>query len=130
MNPEFEKKQGEYSPEKGENGRDGYRSREGFSNFRGNGEQRDYRSQRSYNNRRPSYNDDKEGEFRPNGFGAGLRNNSDNRRPYSQRGSYSRRPEGYRPRYNNEENAEGAENQSYGYRQNRCSYNRQGGSYS
>ena len=141
MNPEFDKKQGGYSSERGENGRDGYKSHEGYNNYRGNGEQRSsYRSQRGgYNNRRPSYNnDDKNGEFRPNGFGAGLKGGDDfgGRRPYGQRsgfgrgdGSYNRRPNNYRPRFNNNEenNAEGGENSSYNSYGSRGGYNRQGG---
>ena len=140
MNPEFDKKQGGYSSDRGENGRDGYKSHEGYnSNYRNNGEQRNYRSQRGgyNNNRRPQYGEDNGGEFRPSGFGAGLKNNDDfgNRRPYSQRSGFGRgdgsykRQEGYRPRYNNNaenENGENGENSYSGYR-GRSSYNRQGG---
>ena len=142
MNPEFDKKQGGYSSERGENGREGYRSHEGYSsNYRNNGEQRNYRSQRSGygSSRRPQFNrQDDGGEFRPNGFGAGLKSNDDfgGRRPsYGQRSGFSRgegsykRTGGYRPRYNNnEENAEGGDNQQRGgYSRNRSSYSRQGG---
>ena len=148
MNPEFDKKQGGYSSERGENGREGYKSHDGYnSNYRNNGEQRGgYRPQRGgyNNNRRPQYNkQDDGGEFRPNGFGAGLKSNDDfgSRRPYSQRSGFGRgdgsykRTGGYRPRYNQDENnAEGGENQQYGgYSNNRqggysrSSYNRQGG---
>ena len=141
MNPEFDKKQGGYSSERGENDRDGYKSHEGYSNnYRSNGEQRNYRSPRSGYSRRPVYSsDNNSGEFRPNGFGAGLKNdNFGERRPYGQRsgfsrdgGSYNKRPNNYRPRYNNnpeEGGVENGENNQYGggYRP-RTNYNRQGG---
>ena len=87
---------------------------------------------------RPAYtrNNDNEGGFRPEGFGAGLqsqsprqqggyrpRNNYNNGGGYQQRGGYQPRPQGgYRPRYNQE----GDEQQGY---QPRQQYGQQEGGY-
>ena len=67
MNPEFDKKQGGYSSERGESGREGYKSHEGYSSsYRNNGDQRGYRPQRGGYSRRPVY------ENNPQQEGSGM----------------------------------------------------------
>ena len=88
---------------------------------------------------RPSYNrhnQDDEGGFRPEGFGAGLQSQAPQHggyRPrtnnYNSQGSYGQRQQGYRPRYNNQDgdaqqqggyrpryNSQDADGQQQGYR--------------
>ncbi len=132
MDSEFENKPQDQSSEN-ENTREGYTPAGGYQkNYRSVG-----RSQRPRINSQRAYSSDRssnsEGGFRPEGFGAGLQGNGEQR---PQRSSYGRpqggynnnrggygRPQngGYRPRYNNDEEG--------GY-QSRGSYGRpQGGGY-
>jgi 23S rRNA pseudouridine2605 synthase len=114
-----EKKQEEMSAEQNTGNREGYQPANGSGNY-----QRDYRPGRSprprihtmprqYGNDRSSVNkSDDEGGFRPEGFGAGLQSNNQQRGAYRPRNNsgqygdgYQQRPYGqqrpaYRPRYN------------------------------
>ncbi|MBP3756057.1 MAG: rRNA pseudouridine synthase [Prevotella sp.] len=143
MDSELNKTQETQSTEN-ESTREGYRSSEqgnSYAGYRSVGRSprpRIHSQQRTYN--RTENND--EGGFRPEGFGAGLqsqqgqrpyrpRNNYGNQGGYGQqRGGYQQRPQqGYRPRYNNNE---GEEQQGYqprqgGYQQRQGGYQQRGG---
>ena len=158
MDSELENKQTSPSSEN-ESPREGYRSSEqnnSYSGYRSVGRSPRPRinSQRTYNPNRGQMNNDDEGGFRPEGFGAGLQQGAQ-QRPYRPRynnggqqggygnrggygqprqGGYNQRPQqGYRPRYNNNDNAEGGYGQprqgGYGNYGNRGGYGqpRQGG---
>ena len=99
----------------------------------------------AYGSDRPHYNTSnrEEGGFRPEGFGAGLQDNSEQgerRQGYGQRprynnGGYNQRPQGgYRPRYNDNEGGYGQNEGGYGqreggYGQQRGGYGQQRGGY-
>ena len=98
MAEEFDNKTENTSAQSSEGGREGYRSNDyqggGYRNNGGRtmrprigGAQRAYSTNRSYDN-------NNDGGFRPEGFGAGLQH--DNNGGYQQRGGQG----GYRPRYN------------------------------
>ncbi|HEY9542038.1 pseudouridine synthase [Prevotella sp.] len=118
-------------------------SREGYAASSGNNYSRDYRSgarpqrprihtQRAYSSERGNVNNNnqEEGGFRPEGFGANLmsgnngqqrpyrpRNNYNNQGGYGQqRGGYGQQQRPYRPRYNDENQEGGYQPQQGGYR--------------
>ena len=140
MDSELDNKQQAPSSEN-ESPREGYRSPEqtnSYSGYRSVGRSPRPRinSQRSYNPNRNQMNHDDEGGFRPEGFGAGLQQQGGQQRPYrprynngpqqgygqprqggygQQRGGYGQRPQqGYRPRYNNNNDMEGGYGQQRG----------------
>ena len=140
MDSELDNKQQAPSSEN-ESPREGYRSPEqtnSYSGYRSVGRSPRPRinSQRSYNPNRNQMNHDDEGGFRPEGFGAGLQQQGGQQRPYrprynngpqqgygqprqggygQQRGGYGQRPQqGYRPRYNNNNDIEGGYGQQRG----------------
>ena len=121
MSEELENKNDSLSAGQTEGSRDGYKQTEDFNNQSGNRPMRPrIRVQRNYVPNR-SYNKD-EGGFRPEGFGAGLQQSSQQQRPYRPRynadrqegyqprqggyqqrqSQYGQRPQGYRPHYNKE----------------------------
>ena len=116
MAEEFENKNAENTSAQGnEGGREGYRSNDYQSgSYHNNGRPMRPRinAQRAYSTNR-SNNYDKEGGFRPEGFGAGLQQDN------------SQRQGGYRPRYNN--GGEGGYQQRQGGYQQRQGYGQQGG---
>ena len=140
MDSELDNKQQAPSSEN-ESPREGYRSPEqtnSYSGYRSVGRSPRPRinSQRSYNPNRNQMNHDDEGGFRPEGFGAGLQQQGGQQRPYrprynngpqqgygqprqggygQQRGGYGQRSQqGYRPRYNNNNDMEGGYGQQRG----------------
>ena len=139
MSEELENKNDSLSAGQTEGSRDGYKQTEDFNNQSGNRPMRPrIRVQRNYVPNR-SYNKD-EGGFRPEGFGAGLQQSSQQQRPYRPRynadrqegyqprqggyqqrqSQYGQRPQtGYRPRYN-------VGQQEGGYQQRPGGYNRGG----
>ena len=131
-----EKKQEEMSAEQNTGSREGYPSTNGSGNY-----QREFRPGRSPRprihtssrpsfNERPNYNknNDDEGGFRPEGFGAGLQQGAPQRPTFRPRnnngggnygGGYQQRPYGqqrpnYRPRYNQEGDGNYQQHRSYG----------------
>lgn len=142
MSEELENKNESLSAGQNEGSREGYRQTEDFNNRSGDKPMRPrIRVQRAYVPNR-SYNKD-EGGFRPEGFGAGLQQQSQPQRPYRPRynagqhggynrtGGYQQRPQaGYRPRYNKEEEGGYQPRQSqYGQRPQtgyRPRYNKEG----
>ena len=145
MDFENEKKQDEQSVEK-EGGRDGYQRE--FRPVGRSPRPRIHTGQRpSTGYERPSYskhNQDDEGGFRPEGFGAGLqsqpsqhgyrpRTNNYNNGGYGQQrqGGYQPRQQqgGYRPRYNQEGDEQGYQPRQSGYQPRQGGYgqSRQGG---
>ncbi len=146
MDSEFENKQETQSTEN-ESTREGYRAPEqsgGYSGYRSVGRSPRPRihAQRPYNTNRVQQNDNDEGGFRPEGFGAGLQQGGQ-QRPYRPRynnggqGGYGQRPnQGYRPRYNNNDGGEGGYGQSRqdgyqprGYQPRQGGYGQQRGGY-
>lgn len=120
MDLENEKKQEEMSAEQKAGGREGYQpsgQSGNYQNYRSTGRSPRPRihQSRPFNAERASYNrsSSDEGSFRPEGFGAGLQSNTQQR-------------QSYRPRYNNNENSYGQ--QQYGGYNNRGGYNQQRGS--
>ena len=145
MDSEFENKQEMQSTEN-ESTREGYRAPEqnnSYSGYRSVGRSPRPRihAQRPYNTNRVQQNNNDEGGFRPEGFGAGLQQGGQQRqyRPrYNNggQGGYQQRPnQGYRPRYNNTEDGEGGYGQprQEGYQprgyQPRGGYGQQRGGY-
>lgn len=117
MNEDFKSKSNEMFAENHETSREGYKTTNSSNYHEGNRTMRPrINAHRSYGNNR-GYNND-EGGFRPDGFGAGLQSDTQQRsyRPryndngYQPRNSYGQqrnnygqqRPGGYRPRYNND----------------------------
>ncbi len=155
MELENEKRQEEMSNEQKAGGREGYRSsdtQDGYQNYRSAGrsprprihQSRPYGQDRgnSYS-RYSSNNNNDEGGFRPEGFGAGLQsapqrsyrprfnNNGEGgyqpRNSYgNNRGGYGQDRQGYRPRYNN--GAQNGDGEQGGY-QPRNSYGNNRGGY-
>ena len=145
MDSEFENKQEMQSTEN-ESTREGYRAPEqnnSYSGYRSVGRSPRPRihAQRPYNTNRVQQNNNDEGGFRPEGFGAGLQQGGQQRqyRPHYNnggQGGYQQRPnQGYRPRYNNTEDGEGGYGQprQEGYQprgyQPRGGYGQQRGGY-
>ena len=96
MSEELENKNDSLSAGQTEGSRDGCKQTEDFNNQSGNRPMRPrIRVQRNYVPNR-SYNKD-EGGFRPEGFGAGLQQSSQQQRPYRPRYNADRQ-EGYQPR--------------------------------
>ena len=98
MAEEFDNKTENTSAQSNEGGREGYRSNDyQGGGYRSNGGRtmrpRIGGAQRAYSTNR-SYDNNNDGGFRPEGFGAGLQH--DNNGGYQQRGGQG----GYRPRYN------------------------------
>ena len=121
MAEEFDNKTENTSAQSNEGGREGYRSNDyQGGGYRSNGGRtmrpRIGGAQRAYSTNR-SYDNNNDGGFRPEGFGAGLQH--DNNGGYQQRGGQG----GYRPRYN-----QGGDNGGYQQRGGQGGYgNRQGG---
>ena len=122
MSEELENKNDSLSAGQTEGSRDGYKQTEDFNNQSGNRPMRPrIRVQRSYVPNR-SYNKD-EGGFRPEGFGAGLQQSSQQQRPYRPRYNADRQ-EGYQPRqggYQQRQSQYGQRSQGY-----RPHYNKEG----
>ena len=121
MAEEFDNKTENTSSQSNGGGREGYRSNDyQGGGYRSNGGRtmrpRIGGAQRAYSTNR-SYDNNNDGGFRPEGFGAGLQH--DNNGGYQQRGGQG----GYRPRYN-----QGGDNGGYQQRGGQGGYgNRQGG---
>ena len=122
MAEEFDNKTENTSAQSNEGGREGYRSNDyQGGGYRSNGGRtmrpRIGGAQRAYSTNR-SYDNNNDGGFRPEGFGAGLQHDN-NGGGYQQRGGQG----GYRPRYN-----QGGDNGGYQQRGGQGGYgNRQGG---
>src|SRR5574344_1261687 len=153
MDLENEKKSEEASVEQTAGNREGFQSTtqsNGYQGYRpGRSPRPRIHSQRPYNqDQRSSYNrNNDEGGFRPEGFGAGLQNSNSGSSQRSQqygggydqqrgggygqqRGGYGQQGGGYRPRYNN--NNEAGDQQyggGYGQQQYGGGYQQRGGGY-
>ena len=119
MAEEFDSKTENTSAQSNEGGREGYRSNDyQGGGYRSNGGRtmrpRIGGAQRAYSTNR-SYDNNNDGGFRPEGFGAGLQH--DNNGGYQQRGGQG----GYRPRYNQD-----GDNGGYQQRGYRPRYNQDG----
>ena len=133
MSEDLEKKTDGMSAEQdNENGREGYRS--SYSNYRpqqGRSPRPRIHTQRAYTPR-PN-NNESEGGFRPEGFGANLQSEAPQQRSYQPRGGYQPRQQGgyqprqqggyqprqqggYRPNYNNNDEGGYQPRQQGGYR--------------
>ena len=133
MSEDLEKKTDGMSAEQdNENGREGYRS--SYSNYRpqqGRSPRPRIHTQRAYTPR-PN-NNESEGGFRPEGFGANLQSETPQQRSYQPRGGYQPRQQGgyqprqqggyqprqqggYRPNYNNNDEGGYQPRQQGGYR--------------
>ena len=129
MAEEFDNKTENTSAQSNEGGCEGYRSNDyQGGGYRSNGGRtmrpRIGGAQRAYSTNR-SYDNNNDGGFRPEGFGAGLQHDN-NGGGYQQRGGQG----GYRPRYNQRGGQGGYGNRQGGYQQRggHCGYgNRQGG---
>ena len=128
MSEDLEKKTDGMSAEQdNENGREGYRS--SYSNYRpqqGRSPRPRIHTQRAYTPR-PN-NNESEGGFRPEGFGANLQSEAPQQRSYQPRGGYQPRQQGgYQPRQGGYGQQRGGYNQRGGYGQQRGGYNQRGG---
>jgi len=156
MDLENEKRQEEMSAEQKAGGREGYRASEASDGYQSNrsvgrSPRPRINQARVYNqDRRGGYsrynNDNDEGGFRPEGFGAGLQsasqqrpyrprfnnNDGDYRQPHNNyggnRGGYNQERPAYRPRFNNGgEGEQGGYQPRNNYGGNRGGYNNRGG---
>ena len=141
MSEDLEKKTDGMSAEQNnENGREGYRS--SYSNYRpqqGRSPRPRIHTQRAYTPR-PN-NNESEGGFRPEGFGANLQSEAPQQRSYQPRGGYQPRQQnegsyqprgGYQPRQQGEGGYQprGGYQQRGGYgQQQRGGYQQRGGGY-
>ena len=127
MAEEFESKGTENTSAQGnEGGREGYRSNDyqsGNSHANGRPMRPRINAQRAYSSNRSYDSNNSDGGFRPEGFGSGL-----------QQDAQQRRPSGYRPRYNGGTDGEGYQPRSNGYnsrggygQQRQGGYGQQGG---
>ena len=147
MSEELENKTEGMSAEQNqqEGNREGYRPTTGYSNYRtpGRSPRPRIHTTRPFNANRG--NNEEDGGFRPEGFGAGLQSESAPQRSYrprnsynqgggyqSRQGGYGQRPQqGYRPRpnYNNEGEGGYQPRQQGGYQPRQGGYGQQRGGY-
>ena len=143
MAEEFDNKTENTSAQSNEGGREGYRSNDYQSGgYRSNGRPMRPRiggAQRAYSTNRNYDNNNNDGGFRPEGFGAGLQQDGQGgyqrqggyRPRYNNQGGYQQRQQGgYRPRYNQDGQQGGYGNRQQGGYQRQGGYgNRQQGGY-
>ena len=136
MAEEFDNKTENTSAQNNEGGREGYRSNDYQSGgYRSNGRPMRPRiggAQRAYSTNRNYDNNNNDGGFRPEGFGAGLQQDGQGgyqrqggyRPRYNNQGGYQQRQQGgYRPRYNQDGQQGGYGNrQQGGYRPRTADY--------
>ena len=141
MAEEFDNKTENTSAQSNEGGREGYRSNDYQSGgYRSNGRPMRPRiggAQRAYSTNRNYDNNNNDGGFRPEGFGAGLQQDGQGgyqrqggyRPRYNNQGGYQQRQQGgYRPRYNQDGEQGGyQQRQQGGYRPRYNQDGQQGG---